>query len=473
MVTCYVLATANNACVLYFFFQGVLNGCEIAVKKLYLTNRSIDDKSFTNEFRQLMKVQHENIIRLIGYCYEIRHKHTKDNGQLVFSQVIDRALCFEYMPEGSLAKHISGIDVGLPLIQLYYLSSEYHNIFLWADESCKHDWSTTFKIIKGTCEGLHYLHRGTGDGKHIYHLDLKPDNILLDKDMVPKIADFGLSRLFGESKTHITNTRMEGTLGFMAPEYIHECAISPKNDVFSLGVIIFYLLAGQKGYNDYCESRSSPGQQFIDRVQEYWKKRMRASVGYTWDKIDLLAVKICTEIAMSCVEKERRDRPSTNKIIDELHQLDAQMQMSKKDSESVTGLGKSDVRYIALDPSLELRFPFKPNMDMPCCLQLTNMTENSIAFNVKTNKRKYSPQPSKGIIPPCSKSYIIVTLRAQEEAPPNMQCLDTLIVQSTRVSEDFTSQEITQHFLEEAEVDEVILPIAYVAFEKSDLDVSK
>uniref|UniRef100_A0A453Q8P5 Protein kinase domain-containing protein n=1 Tax=Aegilops tauschii subsp. strangulata TaxID=200361 RepID=A0A453Q8P5_AEGTS len=95
--------------------------------------------------------------------------------------------------------------------------------------------------------------------------------------------------------------------GFMAPEYIHECAISPKNDVFSLGVIIFYLLAGQKGYNDYCESRSSPGQQFIDRVQEYWKKRMRASVGYTWDKIDLLAVKICTEIAMSCVEKERRD----------------------------------------------------------------------------------------------------------------------------------------------------------------------
>ncbi|KAM0880225.1 hypothetical protein ACQ4PT_033729 [Festuca glaucescens] len=419
-------------------YRAVLNGCEIAVKKLYLMN-GLDDKAFTNEFRQLMKVQHENIIRLIGYCYEIRHKHTEQDGQLVFSRVIDRALCFEYMPEGSLARHIS-------------------------DDSCIHDWATTYRIIRGTCEGLHYLHKGRGERDYIYHLDLKPDNILLGKDLIPKIADFGLSRLFGESKTHETSSRMKGTFGFMAPEYIHECAISPKNDVFSLGVIIFYLVAGRKGYGDYCDSRPSPCHEFVKRVQEYWKDRMRAVADYAWDEIDLLGVKICIEIAMSCVESHRKNRPSTKEIIDELQKLDAQMvKMPKKNTEPLTGQKKSVCRDVALDPSLELRFPFTPNMNIPCCLQLTNKVDSFVAFNIRTN-RKYCPRPSKGIILPFSKSYITVTLLAQEKAPPNMQCLDKFIVQSKRVSGDFTAQEITQEFLEKAtSVDEVILPISYIA----------
>ena len=80
-----------------------------------------------------------------------------------------------------------------------------------ADESCIHGWATTYKIIRGTCEGLHYLHKGRGEGAYIYHLDLKPANIVLDKDMTPKIADFGLSRLFGESKTYETCTVKKGT----------------------------------------------------------------------------------------------------------------------------------------------------------------------------------------------------------------------------------------------------------------------
>lgn len=204
--------------------QGEYNGYELAVKKLFIMN-GLDDDDFTNEFRQLMKLRHENIIRLIAYCHEIKNKHIEINKQLIFSKVIDRALCFEYMPEGSLANHIS-------------------------DDSCIHDWVTTYKIIRGTCEGLHYLHRGRGEGDYVYHLDLKPDNILLDKDMTPKIADFGLSRLFGTSKTYETCNRMKGTLGFMPPEYIHNGTISPKNDVFSLGVMIFYLVAGRIGYGD-------------------------------------------------------------------------------------------------------------------------------------------------------------------------------------------------------------------------------
>lgn len=78
------------------------------------------------------------------------------------------------------------------------------------DESCGLDWHTRYKIIKGICEGLNYIHNGSKDN-HIYHLDLKPANILLDEHMIPKIADFGLSKLFGTTQTHITKN-FAGTL---------------------------------------------------------------------------------------------------------------------------------------------------------------------------------------------------------------------------------------------------------------------
>ena len=81
--------------------------------------------------------------------------------------------------------------------------------FTTADKFCELDWHTRFKIIKGTCEGLKYIHDDLEEP--IYHLDIKPDNILLDKDMVPKIADFDLSRIFGKELTRTTENAY-GTL---------------------------------------------------------------------------------------------------------------------------------------------------------------------------------------------------------------------------------------------------------------------
>jgi serine/threonine protein kinase len=166
-------------------YKGVLNGQEIAVKKLFPVH-GLDEEAFTNELRNLMKVQHKNILRLIGYSYEISHQHINHDRQFVFSKVIDRALCFEFMDKGSLSQHLSA-------------------------ESCIHDWPTTFKIIKGTSEGIDYLHRGRRENNFIYHLELKPDKILMDKNMVPKIKVFGSSRLFNDSQTHRTTTA-KGTM---------------------------------------------------------------------------------------------------------------------------------------------------------------------------------------------------------------------------------------------------------------------
>jgi len=78
-----------------------------------------------------------------------------------------------------------------------------------ADESCGLDWNTRYKIIKGMCEGLKYIHKDLEEP--LLHLDLKPDNILVDKNMVPKIADFGLSRIFGDALTRTTQSPL-GTL---------------------------------------------------------------------------------------------------------------------------------------------------------------------------------------------------------------------------------------------------------------------
>ncbi|KAM0829573.1 hypothetical protein ACQ4PT_066796 [Festuca glaucescens] len=268
-------------------YKGVLeNGEEIALKKLRHIP-GLDDKQFRNEFNHLMRAQHPNIMRLVGYCYNLGHQRFKHGGDYIFALVEERVLCFEYLPGGSLDKHIS-------------------------DESQGLDWHTRFKIIKGVCEGLNYLHNGTGEP--IYHLDLKPANILLDKNMVPKIGDFGLSRLFPCALTYIAS-KIVGTPGYMPPEYIQRREITSKHDIFSLGVIIVRIVAGEEGYSK-CTHMSS--QEFLQHVQENWGKRLRGTMAsHTSEQVST-----CIEIALRCVEDDREKRPSIGEIVDELNKVD-------------------------------------------------------------------------------------------------------------------------------------------------------
>ncbi|CAN6172775.1 unnamed protein product, partial [Urochloa humidicola] len=261
---------------------------EIAVKKLYDKHIGLeDDKQFMNECTNLMGLQHRNIVRLVGYCYEIAHKVVEYNGQYVYAAVEKRALCFEYLRGGSLDKYLS-------------------------NKSCGLGWHTCYKIIKGICEGLHYLHNGTKDP--IYHLDLKPANILLDENMVPKIGDFGLSRLFDSTQTHTTKGII-GTFGYMPPEYVDRYQITPKFDVFSLGVIIIKLMAGHDGYLKF-ENMSR--QEFIDLVHGNWEKRLQLTMSSRTSH----EIKTCIEIALRCVELDRVKRPTIAEIIDEMNKID-------------------------------------------------------------------------------------------------------------------------------------------------------
>ncbi|CAN6363380.1 unnamed protein product [Urochloa humidicola] len=408
-------------------YKGVLQSGEvIAVKKLF-QQQGLDDVQFEKEFNNLMRVQHQNIIRLVGYCYETRHKHIEVNGKYHFAEIAERALCFEYLQHGSLTKHLS-------------------------DESCGLDWDTRYKIIKGICEGLNYLHNGSKDN-HMYHLDLKPENILLDENMKPKIADFGLSRLFGTTQTHITKN-YAGTIGYVPPEYIDKRQISKKYDVFSLGIIIIQIMAGPLGYS---KSAEMPSQQFIDLVHENWKNRWQTTPKHTSLEADSLEVKTCIEMALRCVEPERARRPTIMEVIDKLNEIES-LKLPPLCQTSDTK------RRVEIDP-LELRFPFELNKEISCVLQLMNKSDDFIAFSVKTNKSKYYTQPDKGIMSPWSKRYIVATIRAQDDAPSGMRCTDMFIVQNTSVNEGLLDSDINEQLftmMAPNAVGEVKLPIVYV-----------
>uniref|UniRef100_A0A453Q983 non-specific serine/threonine protein kinase n=1 Tax=Aegilops tauschii subsp. strangulata TaxID=200361 RepID=A0A453Q983_AEGTS len=204
-------------------FGEVYKGIIVSVKRMYVNLHRLrdDDKLFDREFNSLRKVNHRNVVRFLGFCSNTYQTSIQEAGSegINLANVRERLLCFEYISNGSLDKHITDELRGL-------------------------EWETRYDIIIGICKGLRYLHKE----KNIVHMDLKPANILLDGTyMVPKITDFGLSR--SNKNSHTTGLRF-GTRGYVAPEYENAGKISSKSDVYSLGVIIFELLTGSMGVPD-------------------------------------------------------------------------------------------------------------------------------------------------------------------------------------------------------------------------------
>ncbi|KAF7034336.1 hypothetical protein CFC21_045364 [Triticum aestivum] len=148
-------------------YRGEFNGEVIAVKKLPF-RIGTDEKQFQNEYEHLKRLKHPNIVRLVGFCDETEHAFVEYKGKTIIAEEIHRALCLECLPKGPLSD---------------YLHEKYTG----------HSWHTRFQIINGMCEGLKYIHEVS-----VVHLDIKPGNILLDAEMIPKIADFGISRLLVE-----------------------------------------------------------------------------------------------------------------------------------------------------------------------------------------------------------------------------------------------------------------------------------
>ncbi|PUZ72335.1 hypothetical protein GQ55_2G385900 [Panicum hallii var. hallii] len=249
-------------------YKGKLpDGAEIAVKRLAAhSGQGLEE--FKNEIQLIAKLQHTNLVRLVGCCVQDEEK----------------MLVYEYMPNRSLDCFIFDQQRG-PLL----------------------DWEKRLRIIEGIAQGLLYLHKHSR--VRIIHRDLKASNILLDKELNPKISDFGIARIFGSNMTEANTNRVVGTYGYMSPEYASEGIFSIKSDVYSFGVLLLEIVSGKRnsGQHQYGD--------FINLLGYAWQLWRE---GRAFELIDptlgecgeVASIMRCVKVALLCVQDSATDRPT-------------------------------------------------------------------------------------------------------------------------------------------------------------------
>ncbi|GMN44423.1 hypothetical protein TIFTF001_013614 [Ficus carica] len=270
-------------------YKGKLrSGRDVAVK--VLGKSKSNGQEFINEIVTIGRIYHVNVVRLIGFCAEGSK----------------RALLYEFMPNGSLEKHIFPREGRTTL-----------------------SYEKMSEIALGVARGIEYLHRGCD--MRILHFDIKPHNILLDENFTPKVSDFGLAKLYPVDGSIVSLTVVRGTIGYIAPELFYKNigGVSYKADVYSFGMLLMEM-AGKRTMNT--NGDNSTEAYFPSWVYDQISKGNDLEIG----EVDVgedekVMVRKMVIIGLWCIQMRPSDRPSMNKVID---MLESKMEMLRNASKA-------------------------------------------------------------------------------------------------------------------------------------------
>ncbi|XP_012461251.2 G-type lectin S-receptor-like serine/threonine-protein kinase SD2-5 [Gossypium raimondii] len=252
-------------------FHGILPlGSDVAVKHQF--NIGAVNKSFIAEVQTIGSIHHYNLVSLVGFCAESSN----------------RLLVYEYMANGSLDRWIFNQNRDLDL-----------------------GWQIRRKIILDIAKGLAYLHEECN--QKIIHLDIKPQNILLDENFNAKISDFGLSKLIGKDQSRVI-TAMRGTPGYMAPEWLSSC-ITEKVDVYSFGIVVLEILCGRRNVDVSQQEEDMHLLGLFKRKQE--EGQLMDLVDKCSDDMQSNAAEVVElmKVAAWCLQTEYARRPSMSTVV--------------------------------------------------------------------------------------------------------------------------------------------------------------
>ncbi|KAL3621943.1 putative serine/threonine-protein kinase pbl3 [Castilleja foliolosa] len=255
-------------------------GLLVAIKKLK-TESFQGHREWLTEVNYLGMLKHQNLMKLIGYCSESENK----------------LLVYEYMPKGSLENHL--FSKGVQLMP----------------------WPIRIRIAVDVARGLSFLHNLD---ENVIYRDLKASNVLLDSEFNAKLSDFGLAREGPKGdRTHVS-TRVLGTRGYAAPEYMATGHLTPMSDVYSFGVVMLELLTGKRAMGD--ESTGGAEETLVDWAKPFLtdsRKVLRIMDSRLGGQYGKKGAQATAALALRCLDTDAKTRPAMREVLAALEEIQA------------------------------------------------------------------------------------------------------------------------------------------------------